>query len=96
MCIEEMKRTARAFVLIEVELGKEDEVMEKVLKFNGVTEVHEITGKKDLLAVLEIERDLVVPSTHMITEFVTHKIAKTQGIRETETIIPTMSKIETP
>ena len=43
-----------------------------------MTEAHEITGKKDLLAVLEMERDLVVPSTHMITEFVTHKIAKTQ------------------
>ena len=95
MRIEEMKRTARAFVLIEVELGKEDEVMEKLLKFNEVTEVHEITDKKDLLAVLKIERDLVVPSTHMI-EFVTHKIAKTQGIRETETIIPTMSKIKNP
>jgi len=67
MRIEEMKRTARAFVLIEVELGKEDEVMEKLLKFNEVTEVHEITDKKDLLAVLKIERDLVVPSTHMIT-----------------------------
>ena len=94
MPVEELKKTARAFVLLEVALGKEQKVMEELLEFSEVKEVHEITGEKDVLAVIEIERDIVVPGAQKIADFVTDKIGKIHGIRETQTIIPTMSKIK--
>ena len=94
MPVEELKKTARAFVFLEVALGKEQKVMEELLEFSEVKEVHEITGEKDVLAVVEIERDIVVPGAQKIADFVTDKIGKIHGIRETQTIIPTMSKIK--
>jgi len=93
--IEEMKKNERAFVLINVEPGKEEKVMNELLKFDEVKEAHEITGKQDIIAVLETERDIVAPGSKTIVNFVTHKIAKIHGVQETDTIIPTTSKIKT-
>ncbi len=70
MAIKEMTRTARAFVFLEVQLGKEQKVMEELLKFPEVKEVHEITGENDIIAVLETERDILVPTTQKIADFV--------------------------
>lgn len=95
MSIEEMKRNERSFVLINVEAGKEERVMNELLRFNEVKEVHEITGEKDILVVLETKRDMVAPGSERIANFVTHKIARIHGVTETDTIIPTASKIKT-
>jgi DNA-binding Lrp family transcriptional regulator len=95
MPIEEMKRNERSFVLINVEPGREEKVMNELLKFDEVREAHEITGEKDIIVVLETERDMVAPGSEKIVNFVTHKIAKIHGVRGTDTIIPTTSKIKT-
>jgi len=92
MSAEEMKRKARAFVLIETDPGKEKTVMEKLLKFDEVKEVHIYAGEMDLIAVLETEREIVVPSSKKITDFVIDKIQSIAEIQDTETIIPTHSK----
>lgn len=92
MTAEEMKRKARAFVLIETEPGKEKEVLEKLLEFNEVKEVHIYAGEMDLIAVLETEREVIVPSSEKITDFVIEKISSIRGIQDTETLIPTYSK----
>ena len=96
MSAREMKRKARAFVLLSVELGKEEEVMEKLLKIGEVKEVHIITGEKDLIVVLETERELVVPSSKKITDLISRRIASINGVQDTETIIPTISKTKWP
>jgi len=96
MSAREMKRKARAFVLLSVELGKEEEVMEKLLKIGEVKEVHIITGEKDLIVVLETERELVVPSSKKITDLISRRIASINGVQDTETIIPTLSKTKWP
>jgi DNA-binding Lrp family transcriptional regulator len=95
MPAEEMKRNERAFIMIEVEPGREDEIMRQLLKFEEVKEAHEITGEKDILVVLEIEKDIVAPGLEKIANFVTHKVSKINGVRDTETIIPTASWIKT-
>jgi len=96
MSAREMKRKARAFVLLSVELGKEEEVMEKLLKIGEVKEVHIITGEKDLIVVLETEREIVVPSSKKITDLISRRIASINGVQDTETIIPTLSKTKWP
>lgn len=96
MSAEEMKRKARAFVLIETDPGKEKRVMEGLLKFDEVKEVHIYSGEMDLIAVLEMERDIVVPGSKKITDFVIHKIQSIGEIQDTETIIPTYSKTKWP
>ena len=96
MSAKEMKRKARAFVLIETDPGKEKEVMEKLLKFDEVKEVHLYAGEMDLIAVLEIEREIVVPSSKRITDFVIDKIQSIGEIQDTETLIPTFSKTKWP
>jgi len=87
-----MKRTARAFVLIETEPGKEKRVMEKLLKFNEVKEVHICPGETDIIAVLETEREIIVPSSKKIADVIIDKIESIGEIQNTKTIIPTYSK----
>jgi len=92
MSVQEMKRKARAFVLIETDPGKEKEVMEKLLEFDEVKEVHIYSGEMDLIAVLETEREIIVPSSKKIADFVIDKIQSIAQVQDTETIIPTYSK----
>jgi len=92
MSAEEMKRKARAFVLIETDPGKEKEVMEKLLKIDEVKEVHIYSGEMDLIAVLETEREIIVPSSKRVADLVIDKIQSIPEIQDTETIIPTYSK----
>jgi DNA-binding Lrp family transcriptional regulator len=96
MKVKEMSRKARAFVLLAVDLGKEEKVMEKLLKFDEVKEAHVIPGEKDLMIVLETEREIIVPNSTRISDFVTNKIARIPGVLDTETILPTKSKIKSP
>lgn len=84
----------RVFAFLTVDLGKEEKVMEKLLKFDEVKEVHIITGEKDLIAVLEIEREVLIPITRQVSNFVRHKIAAIPNVKDTETLIPTNSTIK--
>ncbi|UCC33419.1 MAG: Lrp/AsnC ligand binding domain-containing protein [Candidatus Bathyarchaeota archaeon] len=92
MVAEEMKRRARAFVLIETDPGKEKEVMERLLKLDEVKEAHIYSGEMDLIVVLETRREIIVPSSKRVADIVIDKIQKIHGIQDTETIIPTYSK----
>ena len=92
MSAEEMKRKARTFVLIETDPGKEKEVMEKLLEFDEVKEVHIYSGEMDLIAVLETDREILVPNSKKVTDFVMDKIQGISEIQDTETLIPTYSK----
>lgn len=92
MSAEEMKRKARAFVLIETKPGKEKEIMEKLLQFDEVKEAHIYSGEMDIIAVLETEREIIVPSSKKIADIVIDKIQRIAGVQDTETLIPTYSK----
>jgi len=92
MSAKEMKRKARAFVLIETKPGKEKDVMEELLRLDEVKEAHIYSGEMDIIAVLEMEREIVVPSAKEISDFVIEKIQAIDSIEDTETLIPTYSK----
>ncbi|MDH5481685.1 MAG: Lrp/AsnC ligand binding domain-containing protein [Candidatus Bathyarchaeota archaeon] len=94
MPVEDLKRTVRAFVLLKVELGKEQKVMEDLLKLAEVKEVHEIPGQYDVLVVLDFKRDMLAPSTQKIADFVSGTIGKIHGVHDSDTMMPTRSRVK--
>jgi len=86
----------RSFVFINVKVRKIDIVIEELLKLRRVKEVHVITGKNDLLVVLETKIvGLIaglVGGTGDIANYVIEKIGKIKYVQKTETIVPSKSK----
>ncbi|BDG08770.1 Lrp/AsnC family transcriptional regulator [Anaeromyxobacter paludicola] len=70
-----------AFVLIRCELGRIDEVANKVMEIDGVSEVHSITGPFDLLV------KLYAPTTEAFGDLIPGRLQRVPGIRETETLL---------
>jgi len=65
-------------------------VTNRLFSFPEVKEVHELTGEKDLLVVVEMEHDLlaVLTPAKRIADFVVEKISLVNHVVSTETIIP--------
>lgn len=79
------------YVLIDTELkAREEEVMEELLKFKEVTEVHVISGQYDLLAVAEIDLHgtPIFSTVQELSQKLVRKIRQVSGIRDTNTIVP--------
>ena len=85
-------RPQKAFVLIKTEPGREREVADKLAKLSDVKEVHIITGEWDILAVIETEREIVLPTDEKVLELVMDKITTLPYLRDTNTIIPSFSQ----
>ena len=72
---------AKAFVLIETEVGKVKDVSTALLPIEGVTSVDTVTGPYDIIAVLERE------TLNDIGDLVTGKIHPIPGISRTVTCL---------
>ena len=72
---------AKAFVLIETSLGKNNEVVAAVRQLEGVKSVDSVTGPYDVIAVIEGE------SLNDIGDLVTGKIHSIAGISRTVTCL---------
>lgn len=81
----------RAFVFVDVDVKKLNNIIEDLIEFKEVKEVHVVTGAKDLLVVIEAEVKPVRQSEEII-DFVVNKIGKLKGVTDTDTIIPTKSR----
>lgn len=95
---EVMKGRHRAFVFVDVAPGRDKKVLEKLMKYDEVTEAHIITGQYDLLAVLRFElygREVFASFQETVSKFVVEKIRKLKDVRDTNTIIPTFSLTKT-
>jgi DNA-binding Lrp family transcriptional regulator len=82
----------KAFVLIKTDPGKEREVADRLNRLPEVKEVHIITGEWDILAVVETERELVLPTDEKVLELVMDKITTLPYLQDTNTMIPSFSK----
>jgi len=94
MSAHKMRGIHRAFVFVDVATGKDKKVLEKLLKYDEVIEVHLIPGQYDVLAVLEFElygREIFVSAQEAILKFVIEKIRKLREVRDTNTIFPSFS-----
>ena len=71
----------KAFVLISVEVAREKEVAQKLRELEGVSEVYEVYGSYDIIAVVEAD------SLEKLREIVFSRIRRTEGIRSTTTFV---------
>ncbi len=90
--LPEMKRMATAFLLINVEASKENRIMKKLFLRKEVIEAHFIPGDFDILAKIEIQRDLFSSDSEVIGQFIQDKVRRIPGVVKTQTIIPIISK----
>ena len=72
---------AKAFVLIETQVGKSKEVVETIRQLKGVKSVDTVTGPYDVIAVVEGE------NLNDIGDLVTARIHPVPGISRTVTCL---------
>ena len=72
---------AKAFVLIETQVGKSKEVVEAIKQLKGVKSVDTVTGPYDVIAVVEGE------NLNDIGDLVTARIHPVPGISRTVTCL---------
>ena len=71
-----------ALVLINVERSKVDEVAQRLLALDGVTEAFSVAGRYDLVALLRTK------TNEQIADLVTKRILDIPHITRTETLMP--------
>jgi DNA-binding Lrp family transcriptional regulator len=70
-----------AIVLLNTEREKVNDVADALVPLNGVSEVHSVAGRYDLVAILR------VANNDALAELVTEKIRQIDGITDSETLI---------
>ena len=73
--------TAKAYVLIETQVGKTKQVVEAIRKVQGVASVDVVTGPYDAIAIIQAE------TLHDIGELIVAKVHPVAGISRTVTCI---------
>jgi len=73
--------TAKAYVLIEAQVGKTKQVIEAIHKLQGVVSVDVVTGPYDIIAVIQAE------TLYDIGELIVSKVHSTDGISRTVTCL---------
>jgi len=70
-----------AIVLITTVRGKVNEVAEQLVNLEGVSEVHSVAGRYDLVAVIRVKNN------ERLADIVTNHIRQLAGIERSETLI---------
>jgi DNA-binding Lrp family transcriptional regulator len=78
--------------LVKVDPGHEENVVNDLLKLDEVKEVHVVPGEWDLLAIVEQEKNVVVPSDEQVYKLVMGRIGKVKHIRDTNTMVSHFSR----
>ena len=82
----------KAFVLIKVTPGKEEEVVDDLMKISEVAEVHIVPGVWDILAVISSKKEVAVGSDEKVYRLVLEKIEKIKHVQDTNTMVSQFSK----
>ena len=70
-----------AYVLINCELGSEEEVIEKIKKMDETKDVFETIGSTDIIAIMESD------NLEKLRELISWNLQKIEKIRKTVTLI---------
>ena len=70
-----------AIVLLDTKRGKVNEVADALAALDGITEVHSVAGRVDLVAMLRVAEN------EALADLVTNEIRQVEGITATETLI---------
>ena len=76
-----MSDTVLAYVLMEIEIGKTDEVVEQLRQIDEATKVAVTTGSYDIVVLLEAN------NLEHLYELTVQRIHKIPGIKETQTAV---------
>ncbi|TFG03749.1 Lrp/AsnC family transcriptional regulator [Candidatus Thorarchaeota archaeon] len=76
-----MSDTVLAYILMELEIGKSDEVLEQLRLIDEATKIAVTTGVYDIIVRLE------VPTLEDLYDITVHKIHSIPGIRDTTTAV---------
>ena len=94
--LTDTEKWAKGFVCLKVKSGRENQVMQELLKINVVSEVHMVAGAYDQLVVLEVRKTLFPPRyPETIMDIVVNRIRRISGVEDTETFVPDSSRIKT-
>lgn len=85
-------RLQKAFVLVKVDPGHERDVLDELLKIREVKEVHIVPGEWDLLAIVNVEKEVVVPGDEKVYNIVMDKIGRIRHVKDTNTMVSHFSK----
>ncbi len=69
------------FLLVEIEIGKLDDVLRRMRAVEGVAEVQAVTGPFDLIVKVQ------APHINEALDTVVHRIRTIPGIKSTETLV---------
>lgn len=70
-----------AIISLNVQRDKITSVAEKLADIDGISEVYSVTGRWDLIAILRLRKN------EDLADLVTTRMAKLEGIENTETVI---------
>ena len=70
-----------ALVLLNVARGRVNDVAEKLVDMEGISEVHSVAGRYDLVAILRVR------TNEQLADLVTDHIRRIEGIEQSETLI---------
>ena len=87
-----MAKFQKAFVLIKVAPGHERDVVDALLKIAEVQEAHVVPGEWDVLAVVNSEKEIVLPSDEKVYNLVMDRIVKIKHVQDTNTMVSQFSK----
>ena len=70
-----------AIVLLDTERGKVNAVADALAALDGISEVHSVAGRVDLVAMLRVAKN------EELADLVTNEIRQVEGITDTETLV---------
>ncbi len=70
-----------AIVLLNTERSKVNDVADALAALDGISEVHSVAGRVDLVAMLRVAKN------EELADLVTNEIRQVEGITNTETLI---------
>ena len=82
----------KAFVLIKVAPGHEEDVVDELMKIADVKEAHIVPGDWDILAVISSQKEVAVTSDERVYKLVLDKISKIRHVQDTNTMVSQFSK----
>jgi DNA-binding Lrp family transcriptional regulator len=90
----EMKREITAFVLMNVAVKRDYQIIDKLYELEEVREIHSVHGEFDIIAKVVLTRDLLASDAEAIGQFVHNQVRGVPGVVSTQTLIPGISKIK--
>ena len=82
----------KAFVLIKADPGHEKKVVQSLMEIDEVQEAHVIPGEWDIMAVLNIPKDIVVPGDQKVYNLVMDRITRIKHEQDTNTKVSQYSE----